>query len=103
MAIVLRINGGWLYLTPKERRCINEIIKMLENARGDMRLHTRYFQDRLKVSVNTTSHALHLLMSAHIIKPQQYGRVRLYKLIGNWRAVLKERTSKIGKDKVENE
>ena len=104
MAIVLKINGGWIYLTPTERSCINQIIKLLElTETKDKRLHTRFFQDKLGVSDNTTAHALNLLMSAHIIKPQQYGRVRLYSFVSGWRERLREHTDRIGKDKVEND
>lgn len=95
MATALKINGGWLYLAPKERRCINEIIKLLVNAKTkDNRLHTSYFQEKLGVSDKTTSHALFLLMGAHIIKPQQYGRLRLWSLVSGWKARLNEKTYK---------
>ena len=103
MAIKIRINNGWVYLAPTEKRCIIGIMQLLENARTrDKRLHTRYFQDRLNVSSNTISHALFLLCAAHILKPQQYGRVRLYTLVRGARYKLKTITSKIGKDRVQS-
>jgi len=103
MAIRLAINGGWLYLTPKEEKNIIACIKALENAKThDRRLHTSAFMRVLNQSMNTTAHALNILMSARIIKPQQYGRVRLYSLIGGYRTILKQKTRKIGKHKEKN-
>jgi hypothetical protein len=102
MGIELHINRGWIYLTPIERRCISEIINLLENTDNrDKRLHTRFFQDRIGVSAGTTAHALNILMSVHVIKPQQYGRVRLYSLCVGWRERLKKHIVKNGKDKIE--
>lgn len=104
MAIRLKINTGWLYLTPTEEKTIIGCIKLLENARTqDHRLHTMYFQAKLNVSPQTSAHALNLLMTARIIRPQQYGRLRLYSLISGHRQRLKEKTSKIGKHKIDNE
>ena len=100
MAIKLKINGGWIYLTPTERKNIEGCIKLLENTKSkDERLHTGAFRKALGISKDATTHTLDLLKCAGIVKPQQYGRMRLYSLISGYRQRLKEKTCKIGEDK----
>ncbi|OGJ15938.1 hypothetical protein A3K74_02470 [Candidatus Pacearchaeota archaeon RBG_13_33_26] len=99
MAIRLAINEGYIYLAPSERKNIIDCIRLLENAHSkDGRLHSGAFQRALGLSRNTTAHALNLLMSARIIKPQQYGRMRLYSLLSGYKLRLKQKTRKIGRE-----
>jgi DNA-binding transcriptional ArsR family regulator len=98
MAIRLAINGGWIYLTPSEKKNMINCIKLLEDARTeDRRLHTEAFRRALQLNKSTTTHTLDLLKAAGIIKPEQYGRMRLYSLISGYKSRLRGKTKKIGR------
>lgn len=100
LAIRLALNGGWIYLSKSERKNITDCIELLENAdTQDKRLHMGAFVEGLGLNRRTSTHALNILMSVGAVKPQQYGRMRLFSLKAGYRTLIKTRTRRIGKDK----
>jgi len=99
LATRISINGGWLYLSPGEEKNLINCIKLLENARShDGRLHSGAFRKALRLSKSSTAHSLGICVSARLMRPNQYGRMRLYSLIKGYRKRLKDITRRIGKE-----
>jgi DNA-binding transcriptional ArsR family regulator len=98
MSVRISINGGYLYLTPSELRNIINCVKLLENAQTrDRRLHADAFSIALKLDKRTRTQALLILMSAGIIMPEQYGRMRLYSLVKGYKEKLRSKTRELSK------
>ena len=91
----INIGHGWKYLTAKQSCVLDAIIKCLENeTRGDKRLWTGAFVEKIGINYNTLSRVLGYLVSARIIQHKQYGRLVLYSFITGWRKRLKEVTKR---------
>lgn len=97
LKLTIYIGRGWKYLTNTQSVVLDKIISVMQTAKTrDKKLCTSHLVKLVGINYNTLSRVLGYLVSARILRAEQYGRVVLYSFTKNWKTQLKKVTKKRG-------
>lgn len=97
LKLTLHMGNSWRYLTSVQSNILDKIIKVLKNAKTqDKKLCTSDIVKAVGFSWDTINRVLMMLVSARILRDEQYGRVVLYSFCVGWENRLKQNTQRRG-------